>query len=468
MYVPEGSPTKLPTPTSLGFEAPAGQSFAGWKIGGETGLFKAGSKYTFDSPKRVTAIWADTIRVIYDPNGGTPSVKKGQEAPKGIDTTLFPLKILGYSYTGYEFKGWDLSPGSSKPKYTDGQTVKGGFSGETTLYAIWEKHDFTGKVTITGEQSGSSTAAYAGETLEATVSGEKVFHEFTYQWKANGEAIPGATKATYKVKADDFGKVITCEVTATEALDKKTATSNAKIVSIDESEKRIVNNGQVEIDYIEGLTADMTYSLNNSPKNPVKLVDGAMPVDKQGTYRFYKGNALVGTVEVVNWYTVGYVMSTGTTSSTSDGTTASGGSGLVTAKSGDRTLTASTIILDSAGETILQPYTSVNQYDHVWIIREGSGLGFSLDVRPSAGSYRHVRVNNSSSYDSGSTEKIYMTSPVNTWMLYEVIFNRSNSSPRTGDESQLGLWSALCFASLAGAGVLLTGERKRRKADRKG
>ena len=427
--VPGGSLVKLPTPTSLGFTAPANRSFAGWHIEAtpDTELHKAGEEYSFTSAVTVTAIWADTIIVTFEPNAATyyVYVKQTQSIPKDIDTELTPMSRIGYTYTGYKFKGWGLSPGSTTPKYTDGDTVK--FSGDTTLYAIWEKHDFTGTVTITGEVSGSSTSAYTGETLTAKVRGENVFTKYTYQWKANGVNIPGATVQTYGVQPGDFGKALTCEVTATEAPDNKTRSSNTKIVSIDESEKRIVNNGQIESDYIAGLTEDMTYSINGVNQGKVSGI--SMPVTQQGIYRFYKGSALVGAVEVENWYTVGYVNST----SSSTSTTSIAGYGTITAKASydgsEKSLTTSTTIKDtSTGEVVLQPYTSVGGYDHVWIVKQDSGVGFYLTVKPASGSYGQVSLNNGN-YDSSSAERTYHVDPVNTYAMYSIVFNKSGSMP---------------------------------------
>ena len=50
------------------------------------------------------------------------------------------------------------------------------------------------------------------------------------------------------------------------------------------------------------------------------------------------------------------------------------------------------------------------------------------------------------------------------WKMFDIIFNNSATSPRTADESNLGLWAALCVSSMTGAAVILTETRKRRKS----
>lgn len=480
--VDEGIPTNLTTVKELKFTGPdAKPQFAGWKDD-DGNTYEDGEEITLTadkSPLNLTAQWAEKVTVTFEPNGATYSTKKTQSIPKDTDTKLMSKDEIGYNYTGYEFKGWAKYPNvdpTTIPPYEDGKTYADGgtvnFSTDTPLYAIWEKHDFTGTVTITGEVSGTDPVAYVGETLSAKVSGEKVFTTYTYLWKANGVPIEdenGApiTTETYIVQPDDFNKTITCDVTATEV--GQTKTSNSKVVSIDMDDKRIVSSpyGLVEADYIAGLTPDMTYSINGVDQGTVPGI--VMPVTQQGTYRFYKGGAYVGEVEVENWYTVGYVNATSSNTTTTNGTS-NAGSGTITAKATyggtERTLTTSTTITDTeTKEIVLQPYTSVGVYDHVWIVKQDSGVCFHLTVTPSSGSYRHVSKNNSG-YDSGSTARTYFDDPVNNYAMYSIIFNRSSTSPRTADDSHLGLWSALCFMSLAGATVLLNGQRKRRKARR--
>ena len=448
----------------------AAMAFAGWndRQDGEGKDYVDQGEYPFTGDTYLYAQWGPAITVTYEPN--SPDATGTMADQKVAADEDFKLSELGFTNPAYEFKGW-AKTSSGTPVYDDGDTIIGGFPDDTTLYAIWDKKGFTGTVKVTGDVSGSSGTAYVGETLTATVTNETVFSQFEYVWKRDDgttlTAVDGHPEQ-YIPKADDFGHDITCEVTALEATkNPKTKTSAPKEVGIDSSTKRIINNGQTEADYVVGLVEGMTYTINNGAKQAVP--GPVMPVTQQGIYRFYKDDALVGIVDVENWYTVGYVNATSNNTTSSNGTS-NAGSGTITAKATydgtERTLTTSTSIKDTTtGEVVLQPYVSIGGYDHVWIAKQDSGVGFYLTVKPSSGSYGHVSLNNGG-YDSSSAERTYRVDPVNAYAMYSIVFNRSSTSPRTADDSHLGLWSALCFMSLAGATVLLNGQRKRRKARR--
>ena len=441
---PKDSAVKLPSYSSLDFVAPANQTFAGWQLGDdEENLYKAGHKVVFGdvdkvdgdtvhtTARKVTAKWGDTITITYDPNGATASSRKLQKVAKNNDTKLAAMSQIGYTCPGYEFKGWALSSGAKVPMYLDGATVDGGFSQDTTLYAVWEQHTFAGIVTISGNVSGNKILGFVGETLTATVSGEKVFTDFSYQW-------------------------------ANDALESKTKLSiNSKFIDVEDEEvKDIVNNGEAEVDFVYGVYDGMYYSINNGVKYPVTnslIVDGAFTVSQQGVYRFFTSetsNTPVGTVLVYNWWTIGFNSSTGTGDNS--------GSGTVTMKRGSTTLSGSTTIRDSSGDIILQPY-SYYGYSNVWIVRQDAGItDITMTVKPSSGSYGHVALNGGS-YESNKSEKTYSFGSITGPMLYDVIFNKTSTSPKTGDMSHLGLWSGLCLTSFVGAATILGSARKRKK-----
>lgn len=50
---------------------------------------------------------------------------------------------------------------------------------------------------------------------------------YTYQWKANGSVISGATNSTYTIAVAYFGQSISCDVTATNIVGSTTASSNS-------------------------------------------------------------------------------------------------------------------------------------------------------------------------------------------------------------------------------------------------
>ena len=468
--VPSGADSTL---KKNAFTAPSsGVAFAGWNEkkdgGGISYVDQDIVNFTGDVP--LYAQWGPAITITYNKNSDDASGIMA--AQKVAANESFKLDELSFTNPSAKFVGWAKSSTGTK-EFDDGATVPApGFSENTTLYAIWDKHAFTGTVRITGSYSGSADKAVVGEVLTANVTGESEFTDFKYQWLKNGVEIPGATKQTYEPTTADAGQTLSCQVWAEDSPDKNKKTSiNSKTVGIEDSKEKIVNNGELQRAYVYGVYPEMFCTLNNVDVGPVGT-EGVAELTQQGVYRFYTGpdkKTLLGTVEVTNWYTVGYVNSTSTSTASTSSTTSTSGSGTITAKAtydgSERTLTTSTKITDPVtGETVLEPY-SVPGYSNSWIVKQDSGVGFYLTVRPASGSYGHVSLNNGG-YDSSSAERTYRVDPVNTYAMYSIIFNRSSSSPRTADDSHLGLWSALCFMSLAGATVLLNGQRKRRKARR--
>jgi hypothetical protein len=62
---------------------------------------------------------------------------------------------------------------------------------------------------MSGKTSADNDTPVVGDTLTADANGASV----TYQWKANGTAISGATAASYTLTSAEAGKTITCTVT---------------------------------------------------------------------------------------------------------------------------------------------------------------------------------------------------------------------------------------------------------------
>lgn len=71
-----------------------------------------------------------------------------------------------------------------------------------------------------------------GSTLKVTVGSWSPKPSFSYQWKANGTPIKGATKSSYKLKDGDVGKKITVTVTgkrSTYITKSRTSSATAKV-----------------------------------------------------------------------------------------------------------------------------------------------------------------------------------------------------------------------------------------------
>ncbi len=88
---------------------------------------------------------------------------------------------------------------------------------------------------------GTPTLSGAGkvgtkETCKATVTGATTT---TFAWKSNGKTISGATKSTYTIPASQFGKTLTCSVTASNSGGSVTKTSKGIKVGLGAALKNV-------------------------------------------------------------------------------------------------------------------------------------------------------------------------------------------------------------------------------------
>ena len=328
---------KLPTDEELNFPTPSGKTFAYWLDKSTGKQYKKNDVLNLTSDIDLYAVYADSVTLTYNANGGTVTVnvrnsstgtvsKQKKETytdtnvPKNLDYTLATKEQLALTRKGYDFKGWGQSEADKSPDYTDGGTYV--FNNDTEIFAIWEKHTFDGSVKVVGDVSGDTYAAYVGETLTA-VAYDDFWKEFNYKWvRDDGKVLldsenppegtpEGYDYSQYLVQEDDFGHNIYCVVTAVGDDSGTEKRSNVKTVEVQQDEvKRIVNNGQTEIDYVYGLTKDMKYTINSTDVSKAVTVSldayGRFPVTRAGTYRFYKDGVLQATVYVENWWTIGY------------------------------------------------------------------------------------------------------------------------------------------------------------------
>ena len=92
----------------------------------------------------------------------------------------------------------------------------------STIYddEVIANQNLSGKVTL------SDTTPITGGTVTANVSGTQSGAQLSYQWKADGDAIQGATKATYTLTDNEVGKALTCDVADTSDNFDNSITSN--------------------------------------------------------------------------------------------------------------------------------------------------------------------------------------------------------------------------------------------------
>lgn len=444
--VPKGVPTYVKTAAEAKFTAPANATFAYWQD--ESGnKYYEDVQYKFEQNTKLTAIWAPACTITYNKNASdAKGTMANQTAPSGVEVTLHDNN---FTRSEYIFKYWtktksDPYPNkrpedvSSSDVYKDGTSIT--VTQDTNLYAQWYKTAITkDAVKITGEVTGLDDFAVWGEYLTAVVNDPVLKSGFTYTWLVDGNPAKSGEDNTYLVRQEDYGKTIVCVVSHPQATNE--VESNTKIVGTyaESDDLIIINNGNdsypySKYAYVYGVVPGTTfYKDGKAYLVPEAAKDGYMEIGIPGTYTF--GHA---TYYIENWYTVGYEVDTS-------------GGGTVTMKNGATTLTSSTKTSD------IQHFTGT-----IWLVRDGSATDLNITMKPASSTYVHWAINGGS-YSSSGTEVSRRLGTINQPMLFSIVFNKSSSSPKTGDMSQLGMWSALCFSSLVGAAGLIGSSKKRRK-----
>ncbi len=448
--VPRGTPVNLSAFNSLGFTAPENMTFAYWTDNYGSRYFNGQEIYP-TTDLRLTAVYGETINITYNANGGT--LKSGSQtgislrtkAAKNVDYRLYTQEYLSLTRSGYEFLGWALGPSAALPKagwevYSEPIVVPEGFSQDTTIYAVWNQLGFEGTVTISGSLTDMASDGLVGETLTADVTNETKFFDYEYQWLRDGMPINGAFMQTYIVTAEDYGRTITCRVSAYGADPSTKYSVNYKEIRIGAAYKEIdiVNNApEDEDDYFYGLTENMSYTFNSTnprdrkpvsnPSSNLVIVNGvlAFRFTQQGTYRFYdvidktdltKGS-LIATVEVRNWYTLDYEI-------TNISDHGSVGSGTVQMKNGSTVLYMSSNIKDSSGNTIIKGNGA-----NTWLVREGASTDLKITVRPGSNSYAFVYLSGAELFRTGTEQTVSLgslTGPEH----YDIVFLQINNMPK--------------------------------------
>ena len=153
-------------------------------------------------------------------------------------------KASSFNRAGYTFTGWNTAANGTGTAYAVGDIIP--TTANITVYAQWKLDAPTVSVT------GNATKQYDG--ADVTLTAATPVSDVTYQWQKDGEAIEGATKATYTVKNVADSGSYTVKITDA---DGKTAVSSATAISITKKEvavptvKSKTYNGTV-------LTADVT------------------------------------------------------------------------------------------------------------------------------------------------------------------------------------------------------------------
>ena len=322
----------------------------------------------------------------------------------------------------------------------------------------------------------------AGGAIIATVKGGNNEGTLSYRWlryDSDTDTAPVVVQdwssaesgKVYEVGPADLQKMLRCEVKSTKPASG--TLESVKTALVDIAVQEVLNSSEGYIGYFDGVTEGMQYRTEGGNWTDVPgdgtLVENRLYFKSPGTYTFRnkdeKDSKFWDSGTLNAWYLVGYTSTNGTTTS---GTTTTSGNGTTYMYMITESSTAAGTRLTTATNTQYVKYVGPG---NLWQVQKDSPVRIYIDMKPSSGSYLHYN-RNGAGYVSGTTSEVqvYLGTGNNGYVdqndFFEVLYNRSSTSPRTADDSHLGLWSALCFMSLAGATVLLNGQRKRRKARR--
>lgn len=391
-----------------------GYVLIGWSTTPEGPLeYAEGTPITILENVILYAQWAEAITITFDGNGGNYNWagEPSQIVPKGIPTAL---KDNIFTRSNYTFKGWGLSAGDRSVDYENKAVIT--LDEDITLYAIWEQIEQIGYFSIQRAGSAQYNTPYCvGDTLTVSVN---TVSPKTYQWKRDGQAIPGATEKNYIVTPEDFLHRITCTV----SIPTDTSSSSSVLINIG-VEQEIIDDGDASLPYgapgvIRGVFPGMRYTLNGGAEIavPDSIQNNRLEVTKPGTYVFQYNNLDSAPVSVDAWYSITYTIKS------------SSGGGDVNLLYGNTSLTNGGEIRED-GNTIIRQYYGRNVQGYCWLVRiDAAQEPFTLTVTPFTGCYANVSANGGESVaynEQKSFEFIVSSAPVQ----YDISFTSTPAAP---------------------------------------
>lgn len=148
--------TKVPVKALGNGDNTLGKVFVGWKLDKNGLVYQPGDHVSALWMPYMTFIaqWADqtdVVKLIYDPNGGTPANQYNSDNnyARGAVTTVWnnmtsvnDVETDYYTRDGYEFIGWNTSADGSGTEYAPGTQITL-TDNETILYAQWRPTNYT-------------------------------------------------------------------------------------------------------------------------------------------------------------------------------------------------------------------------------------------------------------------------------------------------------------------------------------
>lgn len=121
----------------------AGYTFVGWAISSDTAVkYQDGASYTMgvEETYHLYAIWTPNQNTLsFDGNGATSG---SMDALRKYSDEKFTLPGVGFSKTGYSFKGWSKTPNGTV-LVQDGAGYTMDCQDQVILYAVWEINQYT-------------------------------------------------------------------------------------------------------------------------------------------------------------------------------------------------------------------------------------------------------------------------------------------------------------------------------------
>ena len=364
------------------------------------------------------------------------TAKEIQDAVKANGAIVFLLPYpAGTTAKGYAFHVYHYNAATgtsekvSSEAVADGLRVRGTSFSPFIVLAV-PSAPSAGNVLIVG-------SAVVGGTL--TVACGEGVSPTGFQWTRNGVNIVGATAATYKVTNADVGQKIACNVsTASATVPSIYVVPTAAITP--KVDQGVFNDGETATGVISGVSTGMQYiraADYNAGSTAWRDVSGdrITGLKKGGLYYIRLRNDTDSRswarIDVPEYYSVRVY-------EVVKGTRYVDGNGESAPRHGSFNPKAT---VEAKGSSLRIAITPNKNYAVQSVLVNGKSISFSR-------------------YNSGY---VAVVDAIDARTNVDVQFVYTGSSPRTGDDSHLGAWSALAALSLLGMAAALTLLKKKNK-----